>query len=203
MRTIGITGGIGAGKSLVLSYIKEHYRAVVYEADSIAHLIKEPGQNCYEPLLKLLGRDVLNEDGWIDKAKMAEKIFEDAVLLQKVNAIIHPGVKEFVLKKIKEEEQKQETDFFILEAALLIEEGYDKILDELWYVRVEEEIRKKRLQESRGYTEEKIDRIMKSQLQDEVFIKYCSMVIDNNGDLAQTYMQIDRKLGEYISAESR
>lgn len=203
MYTIGITGGIGAGKSLVLSYIKEHYKAVVYEADEIAHLIKEPGQNCYEPLLKLLGREVLNEDGWIDKAKMAEKIFEDAALLQKVNAIIHPGVKEFVLKKIKEEEQKQETNFFILEAALLIEEGYDKILDELWYVRAKEEVRKKRLRESRRYTDEKIEKIMKSQLQDEVFIKYCSMVIDNNGDLAQTYMQIDRKLGEYISAESR
>lgn len=203
MHTIGITGGIGAGKSLVLSYIKEHYKAVVYEADGIAHLIKEPGQNCYEPLLKLLGRDVLNEDGWIDKAKMAEKIFGDATLLQKVNAIIHPGVKEFVLKKIKEEEQKQETDFFILEAALLIEEGYDKILDELWYIRAEEEVRKKRLRETRGYTEEKIEKIMKSQLQDDMFIKYCSLVIDNNEDLVQTYMQIDRKLGEYISAESR
>ena len=203
MRTIGITGGIGAGKSLVLSYIKEHYRAVVYEADSIAHLIKEPGQNCYEPLLKLLGREVLNEDGWIDKAKMAEKIFGNSLLLQEVNAIIHPGVKKFVLAKIKEEEEKKETDFFILEAALLIEEGYDKILDELWYVRAEKEVRKRRLQEARGYTEEKIDRIMKSQLQDEVFIKHCSLVIDNNGNLAQTYMQIDRKLEEYISAESR
>ena len=203
MRTIGITGGIGAGKSLVLSYIKEHYRAVVYEADNIAHLIKEPGQKCYEPLLRLLGRNVLNEDGRIDKGKRAERIFADPALLQEVNAIIHPGVKEFVLTKIKEEDQRQDKDFFILEAALLIEEGYDKILDELWYVRAEEEVRRKRLKEDRGYTEEKIGRIMKSQLQDEMFIKYCSLVIDNNGDPAQTYMQIDRKLGEYISAESR
>lgn len=203
MRTIGITGGIGAGKSLVLSYIKEHYRAVVYEADQIAHLIKEPGQKCYEPLVELLGRKVLQEDGYIDKAKMAKMIFGDDSLLQEVNAIIHPGVKEFVLAKIQEEEQRKETDFFILEAALLIEEEYDKILDEIWYVRAEEEVRRKRLKATRGYTEEKIEQIMKSQLQDEMFTKHCSLVIDNNGDLAQTYLQIDRKLGEYISAESR
>lgn len=202
MRTIGITGGIGAGKSLVLSHIKEHYEAVVYEADQIAHLIKEPGQKCYEPLLRLLGKEALNEKGRIDKSKMAEMIFADSVLMRKVNAIIHPGVKEFVLEKIKEEERK-EKDFFILEAALLIEERYDKILDELWYVRAKEEVRKKRLKETRGYTEEKIEKIMKSQLPDEMFLKYCSLVIDNNGDLAQTYMQIDRKLGEYISAEER
>ena len=203
MRTIGITGGIGAGKSLVLSYIKEHYRAVVYEADGIAHLIKEPGQKCYEPLIKLLGREVLSEDGRIDKSRMAEMIFADAALLQKVNAIIHPGVKEFVLTTIREEEQKKDKDFFVLEAALLIEEGYDKILDELWYVRAKEEVRKRRLKETRSYTEEKIEQIMKSQLPDTMFLKHCSLVIDNNGDLAQTYMQIDRKLGEYISAEDR
>ncbi|MBD5542549.1 MAG: dephospho-CoA kinase [Lachnospiraceae bacterium] len=203
MKTIGITGGIGAGKSLVLHYIQEHYSAKIYKADEIANYLKEPGQSCYRPIVGLLGEQVLSGDGTIDKNKMAELIFTNPGLLEQVNAIIHPAVKDFVIARIEEEKNKKEKAFFILEAALLIEEGYDEILDELWYIRAGEKSRSSRLQLSRQYSGEKIQNIMRHQLGDEAFIKYCKVVIDNNGSPENTYKQIDDKLGEYISAESK
>ena len=81
MKTIGITGGVGAGKSLVLDYIKKHYRAKVYLADEIANTLKLPGNLCYQDIVSLLGEDVLCEDKTIDKNKMAEKIFSQKDLL--------------------------------------------------------------------------------------------------------------------------
>lgn len=203
MRTIGITGGIGAGKSLVLHYIQEHYPARIYKADEIANYLKEPGQSCYRPIVGLLGEQVLSGNGTIDKNKMAELIFTNPGLLEQVNAIIHPAVKSFVITRIEEEKNKKEKTFFILEAALLIEEGYDEIMDELWYIRAGEKSRSSRLQLSRQYSGEKIQNIMRHQLRDEEFIKCCKVVIDNNGSPEDTYKQIDDKLGEYIGAESR
>ena len=203
MKTIGITGGVGAGKSWVVNYIKSRYRAKIYMADDIANFLKEPGQSCYEPVITLLGEDILDEDKRIHKAKMAEKIFAKSDLLQQINAIIHPAVKEYVLSEIAAEQAKAEQDFFILEAALLIEEHYDEILDELWYVYADQEVRSKRLKESRNYSDEKIKNIMSHQMTDEIFRKHCQVIIENNGDLDETYRQIDEKLGEYIGAESK
>jgi len=203
MKTIGITGGVGAGKSLILNYINSRYHAKIYMADHIANDLKEPGQSCYESVVDLLGRQILDADGRINKGKMAERIFENSELLKQVNEVIHPAVKEFVLEEIEKEKKKKEYDFFILEAALLIEEGYDKILDELWYIRAEEEIRHNRLRQSRNYTDEKIRDIMRNQFSDEIFRKHCKVIIDNNHDPEETYRQIDEKLGEYISAEGK
>ncbi len=203
MKTIGITGGVGAGKSLVLNYIKNHYCAKIYMADDIANLLKEPGQSCYQPMIDLLGEDILDADKRIDKAKMAERIFTEGDLLQKVNAVIHPAVKSYVLSEIDAEHKKGEQDFFILEAALLIEEHYDEILDELWYIRADEEVRSERLKASRNYSDEKIRNIMNNQMFDAVFMEHCKVIIENNGDLEKTFRQIDEKLGEYIGAESK
>lgn len=203
MKTIGITGGVGAGKSLVLDYIESRYRAKIYKADEIANFLKEPGQSCYRPVVDLLGEGILLEDGRISKEKMAELVFSDAGLLQAVNALIHPAVKEFILHEIKKTEEEGIYDFFILEAALLIEEHYDEILDELWYIHTEREIRKKRLKQTRQYSDEKIGNIMEKQLSDSVFRKHCRVIIENNDKPEDTYDQIDEKLGEYISAEGK
>ena len=196
MKTIGITGGVGAGKSLVLDYIKKHYRAKVYLADEIANTLKLPGNLCYQDIVSLLGEDVLCEDKTIDKNKMAEKIFSQKDLLEKVNAIIHPAVKQFVLSEIEQERKKGEIDFFVLEAALLIEDHYDQILDELWYVYANPDVRANRLKESRNYSEEKIAGIMSSQLSEEAFRKHCKVMINNDSDLEYLYFQIDSHLEE-------
>lgn len=198
MILIGITGGVGAGKSEVLSYIASRCRCRIVLADEVGNDVKQPGQPCYERLVKLLGKDVLDGAGYIDKGRMAEKIFADPVLLKQVNGIIHPAVKEYLLSEIERERRAGEADFFFIEAALLIEEGYDKILDQLWYIHADQDSRRKRLRESRGYADEKIERIFKSQLPEEEFRRVCSVVIDNSGGLADTYGQIDAALAQTL-----
>ena len=196
MKVIGITGGVGSGKSALLKYIAKNYNCRVILADEVAHQAKEPGQPCYEELIKLLSSDILNEDGTIHKGKMAEKIFASEELLKKVNQIIHPAVKKMILDEITLEKRRGELDFLFLEAALLIEDGYLNIVDEMWYIYARDDVRRMRLKKSRNYSDEKTDAIMKTQLTEENFRKNCSFVIDNSGGIEEAYRHIDIKLGE-------
>lgn len=194
MKLIGITGGIGAGKTAVLSLLKELCRCRVLLADDAGNEVKLPGQPCYERLVALLGQEVLAEDGTIDRKKMAALIFSDHALLEQVNSIIHPEVKRYILQEVQKEREKGEADYFFVEAALLIECGYGAILDELWYVHADEAVRAARLKESRGYSEGKIRQIMESQLGEEEFRAHCGVVIENNGDLQETRRQLEAAL---------
>ncbi len=197
MRLIGITGGVGAGKSTILEYIKAHYRCRVYLADQVAHAVKEPGQPCYEALVELLGREVLEENGQIHKGRMAERIFRDEKLLEQVNALVHPAVRAYLLEKIREAREEGWAELFFIEAALLIECGYRDIVDEMWYVHAGEDLRSGRLRESRGYSPEKIGQIMGSQLTEEGFRAGSDFVIDNSGTPEESYRQIRRRLEGY------
>ena len=196
MKIIGITGGVGCGKSRVLDYIESEYRAYVLKADELAQELKLPGQACYDALVSLLGEDVLEdtEDRRIDNRKMAQKIFSDPQMLQQVNAIMHPAVKSEILKRIENCADSGEYDYFILEAALLIEEGYMEIVDQMWYIYADEQIRRERLKESRGYSDDKISAIMKSQLTEEEFRNSCQVIINNSGDWEQTKKHIDQAI---------
>lgn len=197
MKLIGITGGVGAGKSAILSYIGEHYSCKILLADEVAHIVKEPGQKCYYELIDILGQDIVDENGQIHKSKMAERIFASADLLQKVNASIHPAVKEYLLESIAKERKKGEIDYFFIEAALLIECGYKEIVDELWYVYADPMVRCERLKLQRNYTEEKAWSIIGKQLSDEEFRKNCDFVIDNSTTLECAFKQIKERLKEY------
>lgn len=198
MKVIGITGGVGAGKSEILSYLKEHCNCRILMADRLAEELEEPGQDCYDQLLALLGREILQEDGRIDRKKMAARVFADKSLLEAVNAMIHPAVKQAILQIIRDEKEAARRDYLFIEAALLIEDGYAEIVDELWYIHTEEEVRRQRLKASRGYTDEKIDSILKEQLSEEEFYRHCHYVIENSGSLESVYEQLDKKLGEEL-----
>lgn len=198
MHIIGITGGVGAGKTKILTYLSEHYSCRIILADEVANQLKEPGQKCYEEIVALLGTQILKPDGTIDRLKMAERIFSDRELLQRVNEIIHPAVKEYILQAIEEERCRDKIDFLFLEAALLIEEGYESIVDELWYIYADEAVRAERLKANRQYSDEKIQKILRSQLSDAEYRAHCSTVIDNGVALEETYRQIEKKMGEYL-----
>ena len=110
MRFIGITGGVGAGKSKILRFIKSHYRCEICLADEAAHLVKLPGTECYRELVELLGTGILAADGQIDKPAMAERIFRAPELLQSVNDIIHPAVRRYILQKYEEAKHREEIE---------------------------------------------------------------------------------------------
>ena len=196
MKVIGITGGVGAGKSQVLEYLGRSADCRIIIADQVAHALEEPGENCYRQLVALLGQEILTEDGRIDKNKMAAKIFGDRDLLLQVNGIVHPAVKTYITEAISEAKLKGKPEYIFIEAALLIEDGYVKIVDEMWYIHADEAVRRNRLRQSRGYSDEKIDRIMQGQLPEEEFYRHCPVVIENSGTLEDVYRQIDEKLGE-------
>lgn len=195
MKVIGITGGVGAGKSEILNYIEMNYSCRIIRADEAAHEVEQPGRAGYQKLVVLMGTEILAADGTIDKKKLADRIFSDKKMLEQVNAIIHPEVKRYICECIRQEREKSEKEYFFIEAALLIEEGYEQIVDEMWYIYTDASIRSKRLQCSRNYSEEKAKRIMDSQLSEEEFRQHCQVEIENNGDLESTYRQIKMALG--------
>lgn len=196
MRFIGITGGIGAGKSEILGYIKKHYSCEIYLADEVAHLVKQPGSRAYEELKELLGRDVIGRDGEIDRGAMADIIFAKPELLEQVNEIIHPAVKEYLMDRLTCAGREGRTALFFVEAALLIECGYLALVDEMWYIYADESVRRDRLRRTRGYDEERISRIMAKQLTERAFRENCDFVIDNSGAFEESRLQIDGRLEE-------
>ena len=189
MKIIGITGGVGAGKSTVLAFLRERYDAFVIQADEVGHLVMKPGMECYEPVIRLFGKDVIKNDKTIDRKKVSDVVFGQPDMLQKLNEIIHPAVKRYILRCL-EEQKENERKHCVVEAALFLEENYQEFCDEVWYVYTEEEIRIQRLMESRGYSREKSLGIIRNQVSDQVFREHTDYVIENNGDLSDTRRQI-------------
>ncbi len=196
MKFIGITGGVGAGKSAVLTYLSKKERVRVMLADEIAHDLMKKGTRCYKKIIKaFMFENLLDVNGEFDRERLAKVIFSSPEKRLKMNSIVHPAVKEYVKEQFALEKKEKRLDFLILEAALLIEESYDEICDELWYIYAVPEIRKKRLMTTRGYSEEKVEQIFASQLSEQIYRAMCKVTIDNNGNLSETFVQIDKALG--------
>ena len=195
MKFIGITGGVGAGKSAILDYLRKKDRTRVMLADEIAHKLMEPGTACFQRLeQKFKDADIFLQEGGFDREKVATFIFGEEEKRLAFNGIVHPAVKEYVIEQYEKEKKAGNLEFLFLEAALLIEEHYDAICDELWYIYTNEDNRRERLIASRGYSNEKIDGIFKSQLSEETYRSKCKIVIDNNGTVEQSYEQIEKYL---------
>lgn len=190
MKVIGVTGGVGSGKSVILSILEKEYGAQTILADLVAHDLMEPGAKSYMEIVETFGDSILQEDGAIDRQKLGSIVFADEKKLEQLNGITHPNVKEEIKRKIAKIRKKGEASMIVLEAALLIESGYEDIYDELWYIYVNRETRYERLKEGRGYTREKTDSIMNNQLSEEEFRAHAQVIIDNSYDIEQTKKQI-------------
>lgn len=199
---LGITGGVGAGKSTVLAYLAQSYGAKVLELDRVAEKLQQPGGACYEDMLRLLrpyaaaaGReeDILLEDGKFDRKAVAALVFGDKKLLEQLNGIIHPAVREYVTDRVRSASPQELT---VIESALLLdEERYDEMCDEIWYIYAPEEVRRERLRKSRGYSDDKITSIMNSQKSDAFFREHCEFIVDtSSNDVEIMYRQIDKGL---------
>jgi len=193
MKVIGLTGGVGCGKSTVAGVIKENFNAKLLIADDIGYEMMQPGHDCYDDIVKYFGTDILKKDGNIDRSKLASIVFFNKEELTNLNNIVHPRVQEYIVNAIKEAQQEN-IDYVFIESAIILEAGYEEICDEFWYVTADEVVRRKRLMESRGYTSEKIDSIMKNQKNEQEFMKHCQVILDNNGDLKKILLQIKNLL---------
>lgn len=190
MKIIGITGGVGAGKSTVLDHLEKQYNACVLQADKIGHLVMEPGGICYGQVIALFGKQIIKNDKTIDRKMVSDVVFAHEEMRQKLDDIIHPAVKCYILDKI-EEQKKAGFTLMIVEAALLLEDHYDAFCDKVWYIHTDQEIRIERLMSSRGYTREKAENIIARQATEGFFREHADYIIQNNGDLDETWRQIE------------
>ena len=183
---IGIVGGVGCGKSTVLTYLKEKYNAYIIEADKVAKEIMEKGNEVYNKVIREFPES-LDKDDNIDRKKLAEIVFNDAKKLVTLNNITHPGT----IKEITDRINNSSNQLVIVESAILIGSGIDKMCDEIWYVYCDLEKRIKRLMDSRGYSEEKTRNVIMNQMSEEEFNRVSDEFIDNSNSEEETHEQID------------
>lgn len=186
MRIIGITGGIGTGKSTVLHIMEQENGVYIVETDRLAHTLMEPGQKAYKKIVEAFGTHILSEDRTIDRACLGKIVFGDAGRLEQLNAIVHPAVKEYIIADIEAKKKGGEVQFYVIEAALLIEDGYKAICDELWYIYVDREERIRRLIAGRGGDRAKYESVMENQATEEYYMSNCDVVIHNEESVEKT-----------------
>lgn len=186
MKIIGITGGIGTGKSTVLTLLKQEYSAYIVEADKLAHKLMLPGGTAYEQIVDTFGADILNAEGVIDRNRLGAIVFKNPDALGKLNEVVHPAVKKYILQDIELKKKEGSAQYYVIEAALLIEDGYKMICDELWYIYVEKEERIRRLLAARGGNREKWEQIIGNQSSENYYHTNCDYVIDNGKSFEHT-----------------
>lgn len=202
MIIIGITGGVGSGKSRVLYDLSENHGAYIVEADKLAHTLMEPGQSIYNEIVKNFGREILKEKApyEIDRQKLGSIVFSNKDKLKLLDSISHPAVKKNILWQI-ETKKAEGVKLFVIEAALLIQDGYKEICDEIWYVWVSKEERIKRLAKQRGYTKSKCISMFNSQEDDDYYKKYADFTINNQLDYENSSKQLNARLNKLMHSD--
>lgn len=189
MKRLGLTGGIASGKSAVAGMLRE-LGFKVLDADELAHTLIEPGQRAYEEVLREFGTDVLQADGRIDRGKLGAVVFADQEKLGRLNAIVHPRVEEEMIRIFAEWERDGVHDAAFVEAALLVEAGYQKKLDGLIVTWCKPEQQMERLLE-RGMSKEEARRRIAAQMPAEEKLRYATEKIDCSGSMEETRRQVE------------
>ena len=192
MRKLGLTGGIASGKSTVAGMLRDLGFDVI-DADSLARELMEPGQTVYEEVVHEFGRGVIDprsSTGQIDRRKLAALVFADRAKLDRLNAIVHPRVQETILRQFEEWACEGDVSVAFVEAALLVEAGYQKYLDGLVVTWCKPEQQLERLR-ARGFGEEEALNRMAAQLPVADKLKLATEKIDCSGSLEDTRRQVE------------
>lgn len=181
MRVIGLTGGVGTGKSTVSQYLQE-LGAVLLDADKVGHESYRPHTPTWKDLVAAFGRDILQPNEEIDRKKLGTIVFSDPKQLARLNGIVHPRMREMMREKL-EQLRKQGVQVVVLEAAILIEANWTPLVDEVWVMDVTEEAVVRRLQKRNGWSEEQIRARMRSQMPREERLAKADVVVNTDGSL--------------------
>ena len=192
MKVIELTGGVGAGKSRILELLRDRYGAKILKADETARGLQKKGKPGYEKIVNTFGTGILGPDGELDREKLASLIFTDEAAREKINEIIHPLVWKQIHESVRTAREEGGA-LFVVETAIP-DQNPDDIYDEVWYVYTLDDIRIRRLMESRGYSEKKALQIMESQYTKEQYQSLADHVIDNQGSLSELENQIKKLL---------
>jgi dephospho-CoA kinase len=189
MLRMGLTGGIASGKSAVAAMLREMGFAVL-DADSLAHTLIEPGQPAYDEVVREFGPAIVDASGRVDRAKLGSVVFADRAKLDRLNAIVHPCVKTVILQQLEEWSRNGTRDAAFVEAALLVEAGYQRNLDGLVVAWSRPEQQLERLR-ARGLSEEEARRRIALQLPVAEKLKLATEKIDCSGSIEETRRQVE------------
>jgi dephospho-CoA kinase len=190
MKVIGLTGGIGSGKSTVSQFLTE-LGAVVIDADKVGHEALKPGTELWREVVAAFGRQTLTPDGDIDREKLGEVAFSNPDSLVRLNRIMHPRLYEVVKAQI-EECRRQGTGVVVLEAPLLIEAGWTSLVDKIWVTVASEATVLRRLQERTGLSEPESLARIRSQLASTERVRYADVTIDTDGELDELRARVEK-----------
>ena len=192
MIVIGLTGGIGSGKSTVSRKLKD-LGATVIDADQVARDVVKPGTPASREIVQAFGSGILNDDGTLNRKKLGALVFQDPAARAVLNQITHPWIKEAIFGEVeKYRRQPDSNQIVVVEAPLLIEVGLHHGLDEIWVVQVDERVQLERLMNRDGITAAEARQRIASQLPQAEKLKYATRVIDNSGSEAETKKQVAR-----------
>ncbi|MDK8709610.1 dephospho-CoA kinase [Corynebacterium pseudodiphtheriticum] len=195
MKIIGLTGGIGSGKSTVARILQEHGFPIV-DADLIAREIVEPGQPALAELAKEFGEDILNADGSLDRGLLASRAFTNKDTTQRLNNITHPRINQRT-QELFDEARENGAEAVIYDMPLLIDKGLHKDMDATIVVHAAEHVRLERLTTKRGLDVDDVRRRINAQIDDETRKQHADILLDNNGteeDLTQQIAQAVDKI---------
>ena len=184
MLTIGLTGGIGSGKSTVSKILSE-FGAPILDADKVAHTTYAPGGAAYDAVIAAFGTEIVAPDRTIDRKKLGAIVFGNPEQLNKLTSIVWPATFEAIRAKVAEVRASGAKTPIIVEAAILIEAKWQSIFDEIWLVRASRQAVIERIEHQRGLKPAEIEARIRAQLSDEERAKHASLVIENNGSLEE------------------
>jgi dephospho-CoA kinase len=198
MKVIGLTGGIGSGKSTVSQLLHE-LGAVVLDADRIGHEAYKPNTETWLEVVSAFGRQILTSNDEIDRRRLAQIVFSDPESLARLNQIVHPRMYEMMKTKI-EEFRRQGVKVVVLEAAILLEADWTPLVDEVWVTVTPEHEVVKRTVERTGLPEEQVIARIRSQLSSEERTKHANVIINNDGSIDELKVKI-KELWDRIQAQ--
>lgn len=193
MTVIGLTGGIASGKSTVAKYFADLGHKVI-DADRLGHRAYEPDSQCYEKVVATFGSEIVAADRTIDRRKLGAKVFGDPEALKQLTDIVWPEIKRLAKLEIDEFARTGSSRPVVLEAAVLIEAGWQDIVDEIWVVTIEKDTAIARATSRDGVTREAVEARISAQVSNDERLKEADVNIPNNSseqDLSQT---LDREM---------
>jgi len=196
MKILGLTGGIGSGKSTVSRFLTE-LGAVILDTDKVGHNVLED-TGIRQEIVSAFGQQVLAPNGNIDRKKLSEIVFGDSESLAKLNQIMHSRMYQIVKVQL-EEYRQQGVNAVVLEAPLLIEAEWTSLVDEVWVTVASEDTVLKRLQERAGLSESEASARIRSQLSSTERVKFADVVIDTDCSLDELKAKV-KKLWQGLQA---
>lgn len=198
MRIIGLTGGIGTGKSTVSS-ILHNLGAKIIDADIISRQITTKGSPVLKSLAQAFDSDIIDENGELIRSALASKVFANKDALEELNSITHPAIGDRICEIVEREKELDETDTIVVDVAIPFVHGFRDTVEEIWVVTADKEKRVERIIKRNNYTRDEALNRINSQMSDQEYTSIADVIVENNGDITELEQRVVKQF--YFKSE--